>query len=147
MAAKPILAALFMATAAAGAPTLATRPFEVCGQKLRLEVADTPESKSQGLMHREGLAPGHGMLFVSEQSEPQVFWMKNVSFDIDIAFFDDQGRLINALTMKGTSPLVLEDKLPRYESSAPARYAVEVAAGFFASVKNSGCRLKPLPSK
>ena len=141
---------LFLALAGLGntvlaAPQqLAVDNFTVCGKPVKLELARTNRERAVGLMEREDLPTGHGMVFVFDHAENLAFWMKNVPFDIEIGYFDAKGLLVSHLLMKGTSPLMKEESLPRYESGKPAKYAVELPVGFFASVKTKGCRLAPL---
>lgn len=126
---------------------LPARSFTVCGQKLRLEVADNDETRRRGLMNRDGIPPGEGMLFVFATETILQFWMKNVGFDMDIGFFDSQGKLVNAMTMLASSPLVNDFSLPHYESSGAALFAIEVPKGFFSKhAKKGTCLLKPVPS-
>jgi uncharacterized membrane protein (UPF0127 family) len=126
---------------------LETKVFKVCGKQLSLEVADSDEERSVGLMHREGIPQGTGMIFIFEDDSVRHFWMRHVPFDIDIGYFDSKGKLVKALTMLGTSPLMADDRLPRYSSEKPARFAIEVEKGFFAKIKkSSSCKFSPLPS-
>lgn len=118
--------------------------FTVCGKTVKLEIARTNRERAVGLMEREDLPAGHGMVFVFDHPENLAFWMKNVPFDIEIGYFDTKGVLVSHLLMNGTSPLMREESLPRYESGKPAQYAVELPVGFFASVKTKGCKLAPL---
>ena len=123
--------------------------MKVCGKDFHLEIARTFDSRKKGLMFSNELNDGEGMLFVFREASPQVFWMKNVPVGLDILFFNSQGRLLNWHTMKPDTPMVLDHKKPRYESSSPAQFVVEVAPG---SVKNfpvsdvKDCRLVPLPT-
>src|SRR6187402_1172783 len=96
--------------------SLPRKTFHVCGRKLVLEIARDFDSRQIGLMHREGIKPGTGMLFVFAEAAEQAFWMRNVGFSIDIGYFDAKGLLKTALTMEGTSPLTRDDALPRYPS-------------------------------
>jgi uncharacterized membrane protein (UPF0127 family) len=124
---------------------LIERDFTVCGRKLKLEVADEEGSRQVGLMFRTGIPEGKGMLFAFAEPRPLTFWMHNVPFDIDIGFFDSKGRLLNSLTMAGTTPMQRPESLPRYPSKGSALFAVEVPKGFFSKLK-AGCKITPLPT-
>ena len=77
------------------------------------------------------------------------FWMRNVPFSIDIAYFDARGKLAKAMTMAGTSTLTLDEALPRYSSEKPVLYAVEAEEGFFTAKAaiQKGCKISPLPPR
>ena len=93
--------------------------------RIQVEVADDPAERRQGLMHREELPEGTGMLFVVEQERPLSFWMKNTLIPLDILFFDDEGAFISHESMQPCE----EEPCPRYQSQAPGKYALEVPLG------------------
>jgi hypothetical protein len=88
------------------------------------EVALTPEARAQGLMYRDRVPDGTGMLFVSERQEVQSFWMQNTYVNLDIAFMDAGFRIVDIQQMEALSTEF-------HESAAPALYALEVREGWF----------------
>lgn len=50
------------------------------------ELADTPEERQTGLMHRACLRPDSGMLFLFPEERPLSFWMKNTLIPLDMVF-------------------------------------------------------------
>lgn len=88
------------------------------------EVAATEEERSQGLMYREEVPDGTGMLFVFQDNDVRAFWMANTYVPLDIAYMDPSYRIVDIVPME---PLVTET----YPSRAPAMFALEVRQGWF----------------
>jgi hypothetical protein len=93
--------------------------------KVFVEVAGTPAARAKGLSGRAALAQDHGMLFILDAPERASFWMPDMHFPIDIIWID-ASRNITEVTAD-----VAADSYPqRYAPKAPARYVLEVNAGW-----------------
>lgn len=100
-----------------------------------VEIARTEEQLSRGLMFREKLSEGHGMLFIFPTERRLSFWMKNTFIDLDIGFFNRERKLIDIQEMKAVGSVIENPK--SYVSKAPAMYALEVPKGWFKKNKIS----------
>lgn len=89
------------------------------------EIANTPELREQGLMHRTSLGDSDGMLFVFEKEIYLNFWMKNTLIPLDIAYIDKNGIINEIYNMKPLDVSII------YNSIKPAMYALEVNSGWF----------------
>jgi uncharacterized membrane protein (UPF0127 family) len=112
------------------APTATPRPpaghaWVIFGADTVLaEVAATAEERSEGLMYRDEVPDGTGMLFVFPDNVVRSFWMANTYVPLDIAYLDPSFRVVDIMQMQ---PLV-EDS---YVSGAAAMYGLEVRQGWF----------------
>jgi len=98
--------------------------IEVGGKLVNAEVADCPQSRNQGLMHRMQLSPDCGMLFAYPDSAPRSFWMENTCIPLSIAFINEAGIILNIENM------VPFDRKSVW-SDGDAVYALEMAQGWF----------------
>ena len=95
--------------------TLGKNTYEV-------EVANTPESRERGLMHRDSMPADHGMIFVFPDEQPRGFWMKNTRIPLDIVFINAAGKVVSIHTMQPFDRNTTNSK-------GPAKWAVELNKG------------------
>lgn len=126
---RPRLAALLLAVLLPlpGCATDAGAWVEFRGERFTVEVADEHEERARGLMFRDELPDGTGMLFVHDQPQPLAYWMKNTKIPLDIFYFDASRRLVSV--SRGVPPCSLGDRCPPYPSKGPALYVLELNAG------------------
>jgi len=121
-----VLAGLLLSAAQLAASVLFTvvlEPPQGGAVSLQLEPAMSPAARRRGLMQRQSLPAGHGMIFDFGSDQPVVMWMKNTPLPLDMIFVNAQGEVVDLITR--TTPLS-ETYLP---ARRPARYVIEINAG------------------
>lgn len=107
---------------------------------LTVEIADSAEERKTGLMYRDELDKGRGMLFIFPESAPRNFWMKNTEMALDVIFLNSEKEVISFV--ENMEPCGIEDDAPAacalFSSKRPAMYALEVASGF---IKEKGVKV------
>ena len=96
---------------------------------VRLEVAADPATRARGLMEREQVPKGTGMVFLYPADVAEAYWMKNTLVPLSIAFVAADGRVVSVAEMTPCTA----DPCPSYPPAGPYRYAVELPAGAFAA--------------
>ncbi len=94
----------------------------------RVEIADDEEERARGLMMRESMPRGAGMLFVFERNMRVSFWMENTLIPLDMVFVDETGRVTR----------VHQEAIPgdrtQIPSGGPVRYVLEINGGLAAAL-------------
>ncbi len=99
---------------------------EIGGKYFSVEVADTQQKQTLGLMYRDEMPADHGMLFIFPNEAPRSFWMKNTRIPLDILYFDKDLKLVSASL---DTPPCRVRRCPAYPSKTPAMYVLELNAG------------------
>ena len=77
-----------------------TETILIGGQEFDVAIADTPESRKEGLEPYGYLKPDEGMLFIFEEEVTDPFTMANCAIDLDIIFIDSEGEVISVHPVK-----------------------------------------------
>ncbi|WOC17108.1 DUF192 domain-containing protein [Pseudochrobactrum sp. MP213Fo] len=92
-------------------------------QSFVLEVADTEDKRSRGLMHRTDFPSNRAMIFVFAEVQPVMMWMANTPLPLDMLFVRSDGTIarIAANTMPFSKDIVA--------SQVPVAFVIELNAG------------------
>jgi uncharacterized membrane protein (UPF0127 family) len=127
---KPVLLLILLAslTGCDSSPgNLPITKMQIGGRTFKLEIATTPHDQEVGLMHRDNLPDGHGMIFVFTEPQTQAFWNHDVHFGLDLIFMDGNGDVVS---LKHLEPY--NDKL--VYSDFPYYYTIELNDGVVAKL-------------
>lgn len=91
---------------------------------IRIEIADDDSTRARGMMQRTSMPDDAGMLFIFPDESTRSFWMANTPLSLDMMFVNSDREIIDIA--KYTKPVSPENVTSR----APAKYVVEVKAGF-----------------
>ena len=98
------------------------------GRSFNLEVVSDTASRGLGLGGRGGLADDSGMLFVFPGVGFHRFWMKDVSFPLDLIYIAGDGTIMDIQRME-PEPGVPDADLTIYEPPVEALLAIEINGG------------------
>ena len=123
---RAAVAALVMLLACTKAGPVATVHTVRGPVRVSLEVAADDATRERGLMYRNHLADGHGMLFVFDAETEHAFWMKNTVIPLDMIFIGANQTIVGVKA--NTTPLSLAPQ----SVGRPSKWVLEVAGGFAA---------------
>ena len=95
-------------------------------QRLVVEVADSPDTQTQGLSNRPSLPENTGMIFIFNEYRRRNFWMKEMQFPIDMIWISDT----RVVGIEKNVPTPTSSQLLIYTSPEAVNYVVEVNAGW-----------------
>lgn len=110
-------------TARASGPSV-----DLKGHHFEIEIAADDASRERGLMFRDSMPADHGMLFLFDDMQPRIFWMKNTHIPLDILYFDQNYKLVSVQQRVPPCSSAGND-CPQYPSTGPAQYVLELNAG------------------
>lgn len=98
------------------------------GQKVEAEVEMNPIDMEKGMMFRDSLPHGHGMLFIHDKQDVHTYWMYQVNIPLDIIWMDSHHRIVEI--SPDTPPCHTKASLcPTYGGHAPSQYVLELGGG------------------
>ena len=118
-------------TSAPTATPLPDAPLVLIGDAVYVaDLAVSAEERVQGLSGRPSLDTDRAMLFVYEQDNPRTFWMPDMHFPLDMVWIRSDCTVAGVTAdVPNPPPDAPRDQLPRYPSTGPVRFILEINAG------------------
>jgi hypothetical protein len=88
-------------------------------------VADTDAKKQKGLMFAEPLESDEAVFFVFNYPDKYSFWNPNVSFDLSLAFLDEDSKIVDFVDLKKN------DSTMKSPKSSKVQFVVEASKDAF----------------
>ncbi len=96
----------------------------IAGKTYKVDVAETRYFLERGLSGRESLKSNEGMFFIFQKPDKYGFWMKDMSFPIDIIWFDESLKVVHI--EKNVKP----ETYPKvFTPESNSEYVLEVSSG------------------
>jgi len=104
---------------------------KIRGVPIDIEIADTDKERIKGLSGRKNLEENEGLLFVFDTEGYHGIWMKDMNFNIDIAWLDKNKKIIHI--EKNVSPKTYPKVFYAFEEEKPilSLYVLETKSDFF----------------
>jgi uncharacterized protein len=93
-------------------------------QHVKVEIARSDPERQRGLMYRQKLEPGRGMIFLFPAPEPLKFWMKNTYIPLDMIFISNERKVL--YVEENAEPLTTQSRGPDEDS----QFVLEVPGGW-----------------
>ncbi len=93
-------------------------------EHVKVEIARSESERQRGLMFRQKLDAGRGMIFLFEQPQKLKFWMKNTYIPLDMIFIGADKRVV--YVEENAEPLTLQERGPDEDT----QFVLEVPGGW-----------------
>jgi uncharacterized membrane protein (UPF0127 family) len=98
------------------------------GTNIRAEVVMRPVDMSRGLMFRDSVPRGEGMLFIHDKPGPYTYFMYNVRIPLDMIFMSPDRRIVEIAA--NVPPCKTKaSACPTYGGHFAAQYVLELGGG------------------
>jgi uncharacterized membrane protein (UPF0127 family) len=112
-----------------GVEDLRLRPVTLPdGREIKAEVMINPVEMARGMMYRESLPRGRGMLFIHQKPAPYRYWMTNMKISLDIIFMDSDRKIVD-IAADAPPCTAKPNECPVYGGFHYEQFILELAAG------------------
>lgn len=98
------------------------------GKVIRAEVMIRPADLQRGMMFRDSLPSGRGMLFLHKQPSNVSYWMYQVKIPLDIVFIDSSHKVLG-VSVSAPPCTTRASECPQYGGYPGTQYVLELGGG------------------
>jgi uncharacterized membrane protein (UPF0127 family) len=98
------------------------------GFAVRAELKVTPSEMALGMMYRDSVADGEGMLFVHAQQGLNPYWMGHCKFPLDMIWMDSNHKVVEISANTPPCPSG-GGECPNYGGHFPSQFVLEIGGG------------------
>jgi hypothetical protein len=99
------------------------------GVKINAETMRSDVELMRGLMFRESLAPGRGMVFIHPKEDTFHYWMYQTKIPLDMIWMDHDRRIVEMSLDTPPCRSTSARECPNYGGNYKSKYVLEVNAG------------------
>jgi uncharacterized protein len=99
------------------------------GVRINAETMRREADLMRGLMFRESLPPGRGMLFIHPSESTFRYWMYQTKIPLDLIWMDHDRRIVEMSLDTPPCPSASANECPNYGGNYKSKYVLEVNAG------------------
>jgi uncharacterized membrane protein (UPF0127 family) len=99
------------------------------GVKINAETMRSEAELMRGLMFRESLPSGRGMLFIHAKENNFHYWMYQTKIPLDVIWMDHDRRIVEMALDTPPCPSSSARECPNYGGNYKSKYVLEVNAG------------------
>jgi hypothetical protein len=98
------------------------------GFEVHAELKVTPAEMALGMMYRDSVADGDGMLFVHSQQALNPYWMGHCKFPLDMIWMDSNHKVVEISANTPPCPTG-GSECPQYGGNFPSQFVLEIGGG------------------
>ncbi len=106
-----------------------TKQIKIGDKNYEIFVTQTEDEKITGLAAFDDIKDNQGMLFEFPEENYYSFWMKDMKFDIDIIFLDQDKKVIQIFENIQKTSYVDEKNYKTYLPRLKSKYVIEIKSG------------------
>lgn len=103
--------------------------LKIGGKDFYLDVARTDEERGRGLAKFDSIKDNEGMLFIFDVSGKYSFYMKDMKFNIDIIFLNENKEIVNIFKNVKFTNYQNPREYEIYKPDYPSKYVIELKEG------------------